>query len=164
MKKIISAIILICCIFSLSSCFLFGDESDGDAVNGVGLFEDELNGVVKGEKYYSVDKLESQNYRYYVFDGDHIEYTYYYYSDANYVVHYTIIYKYVVIEKGMIAIFSDSVEIYDDDNASSEDKLAYYNGQLILSKNVLINLVGNNFVRESYLENELKNFGKEKDQ
>ena len=64
------------------------------------------------------------------------------------------------MDEGTLAYFFDSIEIYDDDNRTNKDKPGTNNGILLFSKNVISTQSGNLFIRESYLENELKNFGK----
>lgn len=145
MKRIISVFILICCLFSLSACNL----SD--------LMGDNLNGVVLGEKYIYSDYVNQEYEKYYIVEKDRLVYYVKNYA-VDLVAEYTVTYKYTVLEDGMISYFYDSIEINDANH--NENSFIYNNGILILSENVISTPSGTTFIRESYLKDELENFGK----
>ena len=143
MKRIISVFILICCLFSLSACNL----SD--------LMGDNLNGVVLGEKYVYSDSVNNEYEQYFIVEKDRL--IYHFRNDAN-NNNYTITYKYTILGVGMISYFYDSKEI--NDTKHDENSFVYKNGMLIISENVIYNESQMQFIRESYLKDELENFGK----
>ena len=82
-----------------------------------------------------------------------------YYSNGSYYkINYTITYKYTILGVGMISYFYDSKEI--NDTKHDENSFVYKNGMLIISENVIYNESQMQFIRESYLKDELENFGK----
>lgn len=82
-----------------------------------------------------------------------------YYESLERVYHYTVTYKYEIIENGKLAYFYDSFETHEGNNAASADNQS--SGILSFSENVLSSLDGKSiYVRESYFNNELPNFGK----
>ena len=143
MKRIISVFILICCLFSLSAC------------NFSDLKGDDLNDVVLGEKYIYAGSVNSEYEEYYIVEKDRL--IYHFRNDSN-NNNYTITYKYTVIEEGMISYFYDSKEI--NDTSHDENSFIRKNGMLILSENVIYTQSQLQFIRESYLNDELENFGK----
>ena len=143
MKRIISVFILICCLFSLSACNL----SD--------LMGDNLNGVVLGEKYVYSDSVNKEYEQYFIVEKDRLIY---HFRNSENTSNYTVTYKYTILEEGMISYFYDSKEI--NDTQHDENSFVYENGMLILSENVIYTQSQMQFIRESYLNDELKNFGK----
>lgn len=144
MKRIISVFILICCLFSLSACNL----SD--------LMGDNLNGVVLGEKYIYSESVNKEYEQYYIVEKDRLIYHHISNATNN---NYTITYKYTILEEGMISYFYDSKEINDTNH--DENSFVYNNSMLIISENVIYNASSQmQFIRESYLKDELENFGK----
>ena len=143
MKRIISVFILICSLLSLSACNL----SD--------LKGDNLNGVVLGEKYIYSDSVNQEYEQYFIVEKDRLIY---HFRNSENTSNYTITYKYTILGVGMISYFYDSNEI--NDTTHDENSLIYRNGMLIISENVIYNESQMQFIRESYLNDELKNFGK----
>lgn len=143
MKRIISVFILICSLLSLSACNL----SD--------LMGDNLNGVVLGEKYVYSDSVNKEYEQYFIVEKDRLIY---HFRNSENTSNYTVTYKYTILEEGMISYFYDSKEI--NDTQHDENSFVYENGMLILSENVIYTQSQMQFIRESYLNDELKNFGK----
>ena len=143
MKRIISVFILIVSLLSLSACKFSG------------LIGNNLNGVVFGEKYIAADRVGGEQVEeYFIVEKDCVIYRY----KTPSVSDYTITYKYTVTGAGMISVFYDSIEINDNNN--KENDFVNKDFLLIVSKNVISTMSGDQFVRESYLNDELKNFGK----
>ena len=158
MKRIISVFILICSLLSLVACNFpdlndnsINEESNEEKTENKN--EDLLNGVVFGEKYIRYDTVNKDTEAYYIIEKDYITF---HHSDDD--ENYTVTYKYTIVEKGMIARFYDSVEINDTKN--DKNTFIRHNALLIVSENVISNTSGTTFIRESYLNDELKNFGK----
>ena len=143
MKRIISVFILICCLLSLVAC------------NFSDLKGDNLNGVVLGEKYVYSDSVNQEYEQYFIVEKDRLIY---HFRNSENTSNYTITYKYTILGVGMISYFYDSNEI--NDTTHDENSLIYRNGMLIISENVIYNESQMQFIRESYLNDELKNFGK----
>lgn len=148
MKKIISLLLVLVCLVSLSACGGTSQDASG------------ANKIVYGEKYYSIsdasDPIEER--RYYLFEKDLVHY-HYYHAYNSMVSHYTVSYKYEIMDEGTLAYFFDSVE-YHDDHTKLMDGYSI-SGILLFSENVIATGSGQSlYVRESYLENELTNFGK----
>ena len=82
----------------------------------------------------------------YVFEKDY--FTYYFYSEFDSQrQHYTVTYKYEIMDEGTLAYFFDSVEIYDDDDVTTKASLRKSNGILLFSENVISTQAGTLFVR-----------------
>nr|MBE6545284.1 hypothetical protein [Oscillospiraceae bacterium] len=146
MKKILSCLLLVSCLLSLCACeFTVSD-----------MFSP--NKVVYGEKYIHEDytsKPENEQI-YYIFEKDYL--IFHYYADGSDITHYTITYKYELIDEETIAYFFDSIEIHDDDTRTVKSYYPYSEGVLIISKNVVMTLNGKLYVRQSYLDEELENY------
>lgn len=147
MKKILSCLLLVSCLLSLCACeFTVSD-----------MFSP--NKVVYGEKYIHEDytsKPENEQI-YYIFEKDYL--IFHYYAGGSSIAHYTITYKYEMIDEETIAYFFDSVEIHDDDTRTAEYDRSSSDGVLMISKNVVMTLGGILYVRQSYLDEELENYG-----
>lgn len=149
MKKILSVLLIMCCLTVFCACGASTPDTSS------------ANQIVYGEKYISADEILSpkSEQAYYIINKNSIKY-YNYYQYSGSVQHCTITFKYEIMDEGTLAYFFDSIEIYDDDNTTNKDKPGTSHGILLFSKNVISTQSGNLFIRESYLENELKNFGK----
>lgn len=159
MKKTISFILLVGCLVALCSCgFSIPDMSSASK-------------IVYGEKYIFADdtSLPEDEQNYYIFEKGHLTHHYYYHrtsrdSDTGEVFHniehYTLTYKYTVMDEGTIAYFFDSIEIHDDDTETKENYGNTKRGLLLFSENVVSTISGALYVRQSYLDEELENFGK----
>ena len=150
MKKIIAVLLLVCSLLTFCACG--AKKQDASYANK----------LVYGEKYIKASdvSLKEAEQRYYVFEKDY--FTYYFYSELDSKrQHYTVTYKYEIMDEGTLAYFFDSVEIYDDDDVTTKASLRKSNGILLFSENVISTQAGTLFVRESYLENELENFGED---
>jgi hypothetical protein len=75
------------------------------------------------------------------------------------VYHYTLTFKYEIVEDGTLAYFFDGVEIHDDDTKHVDKDFSERAGLLMFSKNVLSTPEGALYINETYLEEELVNFG-----
>ena len=156
MKKILSLFLILCLASSLCAC--------GATVQDASS----ANKLVYGEKYIRADTISEPEEQqvYFVFEKDLlINHEYYQYS-VNAVCHYTATYKYEIIDEGTLAYFFHSVTFHEDHTVllMSEEGLRNDNGILLFSENVLYeNSEVSNvlYVRESYAEKELPNFGKE---
>ena len=150
MKKIIAVLVLACSLLTLCACG--AKKQDASSANK----------LVYGEKYIKASdvSLKEAEQKYYVFEKD---YLIFYCYDETYDgrFHYTITYKYEIMDEGTLAYFFDSIEIYDDDDVTKEREKNMGYGILLFSENVISTQAGTLFVRESYLENEIENFGKD---
>ena len=149
MKKIIAVLLLVCSLLTLCACG--AKKQDASSANK----------LVYGEKYIKASdvSLKEAEQKYYVFEKDYL--TFYCYDETyDGRVHYTITYKYEIMDEGTLAYFFDSIEIYDDDDVTKEREKNMDRGILLFSQNVLSTQSGTFYVRESYLEDELENFGK----
>lgn len=146
MKKILSLLLVVIALVSLVACAKEPNTSGA-------------NKLVYGERYISLDGCEpDHNFYTFLIEKDAI-YKYVYYKSDERVYHYTITYKYEIIENGKLAYFYDSFEAHEGNNAASADNQS--SGILSFSENVLSSLDGKSiYVRESYFNNELPNFGK----
>ena len=159
MKKVLSLLLVIVCLLAFCSCN--GATQDVSSANTQDVSS--ANKLVYGEKYIQAADIllpeEQQNY--YIFEKDHLIYHYYrkqeLYNETN-VYHYTATCKYEIMEKGVLAYFYDSAESHDDNTEKISHSIQ---GILLFSENVLTRQAGGIFIRQSYLENELPNFGKE---
>ena len=150
MKKIVALLIALVCLLTLVAC----DQSQPSE-------DSSENKVVYGEKYIksSSVNMDEDEMPYYVFEDEHYFKYYYYYSYGSDIYHYTIRYRYEITDDGTLAYFYDSMTIYDDDTLTSTSSTS--SGILLFSENVIYRQTGELYVRESFLENELKNFGKD---
>ena len=154
MKKILSLFLILCLASSLCAC--------GATVQDASS----ANKLVYGEKYIRTDTIsEPEEQRvYFVFEKDLlINHNYYQstFSDHD-VYHYTVTYKYEIMDEGTLAYFFHSVTFHEDHTAPmSEKELRNQRSILLFSENVLYNNGNVLYVRESYAEKELPNFGKE---
>lgn len=149
MKKIISLLLVLVCLVSLSACGGTSQDASG------------ANKLVYGEKYICLSDMDipAEQRSYYIVEKDTLSFHYYSmgYSGLN---HYTKSYKYEIMDEGTLAYFYDSI-VYHDDHDSTGPISTDGSGILLFSENVIA--TGQNqtlYVRESYLENELTNFGK----
>ena len=141
MKKILSLILSLVCLFSLAACAQGQDTSSA-------------NKLVYGEKYYYITNTDFNNLdkecQYIIFEKDSFTETK---KSEKYEHDYTITYKYEIMEKGTLAYFYDSKV-----DPNHEVESTRYSGILLFSENVLSN--GSHlYVLESYLDEELPNFG-----
>ena len=150
MKKIVALLIAFVCLLTLVACDQPKSSEDSSE-----------NKVVYGEKYILRDDVnkDEDEMRYFVFEDEHYFKYYCYYSYRSDIYHYTIRYRYEIIDDGTLAYFYDSMTIYDDDTLTSTNSTS--SGILLFSENVISRQNGELYVRESFLENELKNFGKD---
>lgn len=149
MKKLISVFLILACLFSLVAC------------GAKGLDTSAAGKIAYGEKYIferSADAAEDEQI-YYLFQKDTM--TYHRYSEhEGTVLHYTVTYKYTVVDEGSIACFFDSVEVHADHNGESPE-LQSDAFILLVSENVVCKTDQSLYIREGYLERELTNFRKE---
>lgn len=154
MKKVLSFLLVIGCLIALCSCN--GEVQDVSAANK----------LVYGEKYILASdvSVREEKQRYFIFEKDHLIYHHYYnhssITGSDQVSHHTYTCKYQIMDEDTLAYFYDSVEIHSDHNNRTTASTATH-GILLFSENVITNSEGQIFVRQSYLENELPNFGKE---
>ena len=154
MKKLICILLVLCCLASLCSCVAKKDSDEEP--------------IVYGEKYIlstELSKNDKEKQDYYIFDEEYLKY---YVSDSK--IHYMITYKYSFRDAGSIVYFFDSIEIYADDKKTDKHAISINQdeGILIVSKNVILksnvendpNDIYDMYVRESYGDGELKNFGR----
>lgn len=148
MKKLISLFLVTLSLFLLVSCAATPTASGADK-------------LVYGERYISLDSCEPEaNYTAMLIEKNAIQ-KYVYYKSMGRVYHYTITYKYEIIDDGKLAYFFDSIELHDGNNAASKGDYNQSSGILCFSENVLSTLDGKTlYVRESYFNNELTHFGK----
>ena len=153
MKRFLALALALVCLLTLASC----DKAVTPETKSA-------NKIVYGEKYFFTGNLGSEEEEsYYIFvDDQYLQYTN---RDLWHgaISHYTVTYRYEIMDEGTLAYFFDSVEIYDDDTESSDDNWGDERGILLFSENVLSNTAQNLYVRESFLKEELKNFGKKPD-
>lgn len=149
MKKVLSLLLLVCCLATLCACG--GKNADASSANK----------IVYGEKYVSANAMNSEETceLYYIIEKDCLK-KYTYDENGRDVWHYIATFKYEIIEEGKLVYFFDSIEIYEDDNQTKMKNACVDNGVIEFSENVLIIDDGPLYVRESYLEEELTNFGK----
>ena len=100
--------------------------------------------------------------RYYIFeDKEYLQHHYYYHSSSyGYTHHYTMRCRYEIMDDGTLAYFYDSVTIHDD-HTREDGYSTGKSGILLFSENVVATQAGDLYIRESFLENELKNFDKD---
>ena len=154
MKKTLSLLLVLCCLLALVAC---GDRGSTPSTASA-------NQIVYGERYIftgHTNRPESEQ-SYYVPYKDRLEYHHYSFSSSSSTVsHYTVIYKYEVMAEGTLAYFFDSAEAHEDDSNGMHGSSITANGLLLFSKNVLSTPAGDIYIRESYLKNNLTNFGKD---
>ena len=152
MKKILSVLLVLSCL--LVCCACRGDTTEKDPLE---------NKVVYGEKYISNrdTQLPENEQRYLIVEADRLKY-HHYSAGTETVEHYTIVCKYEVVDEATIAYFFDSFEFHSDHTIPSSymDYDSDFSEILLLSENVIFDRGGGIFVRESYLNTELVNFGK----
>ena len=154
MKKILSLFLILCLASSLCAC--------GATVQDASS----ANKLVYGEKYIRIDTISEPEEQqvYFVFEKGLLINPIYYqstFSDHD-VYHYTVTYKYEIMDEGTLAYFFHSVTFHEDHTAPmTETSLRNNSGILLFSENVLYDNSNTLFVRESYAEKELPNFGKE---
>lgn len=152
MKKIVALLIAFVCLLTLVAC----DQSQSSE-------DSSENKVVYGEKYIlssDVNKDEDEM-QYYIFeDKEYLQHHYYYHSSSyGYTNHYTMRCRYEIMDDGTLAYFYDSVTIHDD-NTREGGYSTGKSGILLFSENVVTTQAGDLYIRESFLEDELKNFSK----
>lgn len=149
MKKLLSILLIICCLTAFCACGASTPDTSS------------ANQIVYGEKYIYANEAAApkSEQEYYIINKNSIKYYCYYEYSKDIVYHYTVTYKYEIMDEGTLAYFFDSIEIYDDDTKTRKDENTTH-GILMFSKNVIYTDSGNLFIRESYLKKELKNFGK----
>ena len=158
MKKILSVLLILSCL--LVCCACRGDTTEKDPLE---------NKVVYGEKYIRTNTISEPEEQqvYFVFENDLLIYHVYYQYSSNSAYHYTAAYKYEIMDEGTLAYFFHSVTFHEDHTAPmTETSLRNGNGILLFSENVLYangDVSPTLYVRESYAEKELPNFGKETD-
>lgn len=152
MKKILSLFLILCLASSLCACGATAQDASS------------ANKLVYGEKYIltsTISEPEEQQ-RYFLFENDLLIYHDYYQYPRDDAYHYTVTYKYEITDEGTLAYFFHSVTFHEDHTASmTETSLRNNSGILLFSENVLYNNSNMLYVRESYAEKELPNFGKE---
>ena len=145
MKKILLLILALLCIVAICSCSNAPDLSSA-------------NIITYGEKYYRASDmdLDENERRYFViYDDGYLEYLDRYYSSGE-KSEYIVRCKYEIIDESTLMYFYDSREIITGDSGPSHDT----NGLLMFSENVLYASNGTAYVRGSYANEELPNFGK----
>ena len=148
MKKIISLFLVVFSLLSLSAC------AKKQNAPGAGK-------IVFGEQYINVENADPErDYTSFFFEKDYLHKFVYYYSSSDRVYHYTITYKYEIIDEGTLAYFYDSVELHETHNATDAEEYNDSSGILLFSENVLYTQDGTLYARETYFKNELSNFGK----
>ena len=152
MKKILTLFLILCLASSLCAC--------GATVQDASS----ANKLVYGEKYIRTEYVSKPEEppEYFVFEKDLlIDHTYYQSNDHG-VYHYTVTYKYEIMDEGTLAYFFHSVTFHEDHTAPMTEAAVRNNkGILLFSENVLYANSNVLYVRESYAEKELPNFGKE---
>ena len=156
MKKILSLLLILCLASSLCAC--------GATVQDASS----ANKLVYGEKYIRTEYISEPEERqtYFIFEKDRLLYHFYNSYSSSYdrrAIHYTVTYKYEIMDEGTLAYFFHSVTFHEnhDNSLMSEKQLQKQRGILLFSENVLYDNSNTLFVRESYAEKELPNFGKE---
>ena len=157
MKKILSLFLILCLASSLCACGATMQDASS------------ANKLVYGEKYIlasTISEPEEQQV-YFVFENDLLIYHVYYQYSRDDAYHYTATYKYEIMDEGTLAYFFHSVTFHEDHTAPmTETSLRNGSGILLFSENVLYangDVSPTLYVRESYAEKELPNFGKETD-
>lgn len=150
MRKILSVLLVLSCL--LVCCACRGDTTEKDPLE---------NKVVYGEKYISNrdTQLPENEQSYLIIEADRLKY-HYYGGGADTVQHYTIVCKYEILDEETIAYFFDSFEFHSDHTSPYMNYDSDFSEILLLSENVIFDRGGGIFVRESYLNTELVNFGK----
>ena len=154
MKKILSLFLILCLASSLCACGATAQDASS------------ANKLVYGEKYIhtiTISEPEEQQ-RYFLFEKDLLIFHDYYQYSRDDACHYTVTYKYEIMDEGTLAYFFHSVTFHEDHTAPmTETSLRNGNGILLFSENVLYSNsnIMTLYVRESYAEKELPNFGKE---
>ena len=157
MKKILSLFLILCLASSLCACGATMQDASS------------ANKLVYGEKYIRTNTISEPEEQqvYFVFENDLLIYHVYYQYSSNSAYHYTAAYKYEIMDEGTLAYFFHSVTFHEDHTAPmTETSLRNGNGILLFSENVLYangDVSPTLYVRESYAEKELPNFGKETD-
>ena len=154
MKKILSLFLILCLASSLCACGATMQDASS------------ANKLVYGEKYILTNTISEpeEQQRYFVFENDLLINHDYYQASLKNVYHYTVTYKYEITDEGTLAYFFHSVTFHEDHTAPmTETSLRNNSGILLFSENVLYNNSNMLYVRESYAEKELPNFGKETD-
>ena len=155
MKKILSLFLILCLASSLCACGATMQDASS------------ANKLVYGEKYIRTNTISEPEEQqvYFVFENDLLIYHVYYQYSSNSAYHYTAAYKYEIMDEGTLAYFFHSVTFHEDHTAPmTETSLRNGNGILLFSENVLYangDVSPTLYVRESYAEKELPNFGKE---
>ena len=155
MKKILSLFLILCLASSLCACGATMQDTSS------------ANKIVYGEKYIRTNTISEPEEQqvYFVFENDLLIYHVYYQYSSNSAYHYTAAYKYEIMDEGTLAYFFHSVTFHEDHTAPmTETSLRNGNGILLFSENVLYangDVSPTLYVRESYAEKELPNFGKE---
>ena len=155
-KRTLSLFMIFCMLLSLAACGAGAHRADTGSANKIRYNEKYIRAAV-------VDKPEEQQ-TYYIFTADTLTYHYYrhsYYPTTS-VEHYTVVYRYEVMDEGTLAYFFDSIEFHDDHSASTkESAYCHSNGVLLFSENVLLDASSGNisFIREAYWKEKLTNFG-----
>ena len=151
MKKVLSLLLIVLCLLALCAC---GDTKAQDTSNA--------NKLTYGVKYISATSvsLPEEEQIYYMFEEDEMIFHYYYKSTSGTrVSHYTLTFKYEIVDDGTLAYFFDGVEIHDEDTEHVDKDFSERAGLLMFSKNVLSTPDGTLCINETYLEEELGNFG-----
>ena len=154
MKKILSLFLILCLASSLCACGATAQDASS------------ANKLVYGEKYIHTSTISEpeEQQRYFVFEEDLLINHEYYQASLKNVYHYTVTYKYEITDEGTLAYFFHSVTFHEDHTAPmTETSLRNNRGILLFSENVLYSNsdILTLYVRESYAEKELPNFGKE---
>ena len=151
MKKVLSLFLILCLASSLCACGATAQDASS------------ANKLVYGEKYIHTNtiSLPEEQQRYFVFEKDLLIYHTYYWYSVDDGCPYTVTYKYEIMDEGTLAYFFHSVTFPEDYTAPiTETELRNNNGILLFSENVLYSNSDTLYVRESYAEKELPNFGK----
>ena len=153
MKRLVGIVLLFCMLLACCAC------------SGAKLDTSSANKVVYGEKYIYVNAVRkpAEQQTYFIFyENGTLEYHVYGAATAySKCSHYTITYRYEVMDEGTVAYFFDSIKIYEDDEETSLDdknRMTDNSGILLVSENVLSTTGSAIYVRQSYFEEKLPNF------
>jgi hypothetical protein len=152
MKKLLAVLLVLCSLLALASCGAKGSTPDTSTANKIVygaryILEDDIGIPAEEQKYYTIYK-------------DRLEHHYYSYSpDTGKIKHYTVTYKYTVMDEGTLAYFYHSDVIHDNDTANTKINTGAC-GLLLFSKDTLATTTGTLYIREDYAKNQLPNFGK----
>lgn len=153
-KEPFALLVAFCSLFvSLAAFSACGDEASGNTNTNSLTFD-------KRYLYYESSKDLSQpaeKQTYFIFHSDKTG-EYRYYKEVSHRA-YTIKFKYITILNESAVCFYDSVE-YEETHTDTYEASTTWTQELLYSPEFIVDSYGNTWICETYLEEELPNFGK----